>query len=198
MGFYCRRCCCCDSSFPLVFTASVRERRSEEEPRSLGCINKESRSPSEQSGKDFTLLLFVSGDFPSPPAPDTIQLSVCFLAASAAGQKKSALHVRGDFLSWSPCEKEISTNLRGGGRYDQLSFSLPPAERESSSDIAAGLWLTDCTASWNHSQSCSIYLLEDPSNPSIDGRDLYPKENRININYAELCGDIWRLPCLHG
>lgn len=64
--FYWRRCRRCDSTFPLVFTAPGRERRSEQEPGFPGCINKESRSPSKQNWKDFTLLLFVLGDFPSP------------------------------------------------------------------------------------------------------------------------------------
>uniref|UniRef100_A0A8B9F4D2 Sidekick cell adhesion molecule 1 n=1 Tax=Amazona collaria TaxID=241587 RepID=A0A8B9F4D2_9PSIT len=38
------------------------------------------------------------------------------------------------------CKRDISASVRGGGgRYDRLRFSVPPAERESSSDIAAGL-----------------------------------------------------------
>uniref|UniRef100_A0A8C6J167 Uncharacterized protein n=1 Tax=Melopsittacus undulatus TaxID=13146 RepID=A0A8C6J167_MELUD len=40
------------------------------------------------------------------------------------------------------CKGDISTSVGGGGgRCDRLRFSLPPAERESSSDIAAGLTL---------------------------------------------------------
>lgn len=41
----------------------------------------------------------------APPAPDTVQLRVCFLAASTTGQRKSAFPVRGDFCRGLPGRK---------------------------------------------------------------------------------------------